>query len=102
MEIASLSFSGSCGSRGMPFLAVFTAQNLHPLVHVSPMTINVAVPVSCQHSAMFGHWASSQTVTRPWLRSAALMNEKSVLLLGRIIGLSTTTPLLYAPTVVTI
>jgi hypothetical protein len=33
-------------------------------VQVSPSNMNVAVP-DPQHSAMFGHWASSQTVASP-------------------------------------
>ena len=42
---------------------MFTAQNLHPLVHVSPRIMIVAVPVSpFQHSPRFGHIASSHTV----------------------------------------
>src|SRR5215213_423939 len=58
--IALATLSGSSGSRysGLPLT---TEQNLHPLVHASPMIIMVAVPPP-QHSPMFGHRASSQTV----------------------------------------
>ena len=38
-------FSGSLGSRGGGALAVLTEQNRHPLVHVSPINIIVAVAV---------------------------------------------------------
>src|SRR5918999_2228453 len=58
--IALATLSGSYGSRysGLPLV---TEQNLHPLVHTSPMIIMVAVPPP-QHSPMLGHLASSQTV----------------------------------------
>ncbi len=47
-----------------PFgLPVSTEQNLQALVQTEPMSINVAVP-ALQHSEMFGHMASSQTVLR--------------------------------------
>src|SRR5436853_5064087 len=54
--------AGSSGSFhvGLP---VLTLQNPHRLVHVSPRIMNVAVP-RCQHSPMFGHAASWQTVWR--------------------------------------
>ena len=58
-----------CGTHRL----VFTEQNEHPLVHVSPMIIIVAVafPSSppLQHSPMLGHLASSQTVARLDLRT---------------------------------
>lgn len=38
-------FSGSNGSGGAGFLLVFTAQNLHPRVQVSPSTMIVAVEI---------------------------------------------------------
>jgi len=38
-------FSGSIGSGGAGFMLVFTAQNLHPRVHVSPRTMIVAVAI---------------------------------------------------------
>lgn len=42
---------------------MLTAQKRQPRVHVSPSSITVAVPVGpFQHSPMFGHCASSQTV----------------------------------------
>ena len=44
-----------------PGRPVFTAQKPHERVQVSPRIMNVAVPAP-QHSAMFGQWASSQTV----------------------------------------
>ena len=55
--------SGSSGSLkvGLP---VLTLQNPHRRVQVSPRIMNVAVPAS-QHSPMFGHAASSQTVCSP-------------------------------------
>lgn len=40
--IASAVCSGSCGSRGGGVRDVFTAQNLHPLVQVSPMSLEKA------------------------------------------------------------
>lgn len=48
-------------------LDVFTLQNAQPLVHVSPMIMIVAVAVPFfppQHSPIFGHFASTQTVER--------------------------------------
>ena len=44
--------------KGLP---VLTEQNPHALVQISPKIIIVAVPRP-QHSNMFGHLASSQTV----------------------------------------
>ena len=59
----------SLGSRGPGFLVVLTAQNLQPLVQESPISMMVAVAVCPslppQHSPMFGHLASSQTVLKP-------------------------------------
>eukprot|EP00967_Tisochrysis_lutea_P090519 scaffold129579_cov39-Tisochrysis_lutea.AAC.2 len=55
----------SPGLIGGGLRAVFTLQNRQPRVHVSPMTMMVAVAVSFlppQHSPMLGHLASSQTV----------------------------------------
>ncbi|KAH3668979.1 hypothetical protein OGAPHI_002734 [Ogataea philodendri] len=63
--MASAVFSGSFGSKGPGFLFVFTEQNRHPLVHVSPINMIVAVASDFfppQHSPIFGHLASSQTV----------------------------------------
>ena len=49
-------------------MAVLTEQKRHPRVHVSPPNIIVAVAALLslppQHSPMFGHFASSQTVCR--------------------------------------
>lgn len=70
--IAFAVFSGSIGSGGAGVLAVLTAQNLQPLVQVSPSSMIVAVALWCfesppappppfQHSPMLGHWASSHT-----------------------------------------
>src|SRR5919107_65802 len=59
--IALATLSGSPASSKTTGLPLLTAQNLHPLVHMSPMIIIVAVPVP-QHSDMLGHLASSQTV----------------------------------------
>jgi hypothetical protein len=59
--------NGSNGSGGGGAADVSTAQNMHPLVHWSPNSMIVPVPPD-QHSPMFGHCASSQTVLR--LRSA--------------------------------
>ncbi len=61
-------FSGSFGSSGGGVRLVFTAQKLHPRVHVSPIIIIVAVAVPFgppQHSPILGHLASSQTVASP-------------------------------------
>mmetsp|Transcript_32818 Transcript_32818/g.71587 ORF Transcript_32818/g.71587 Transcript_32818/m.71587 type:complete len:274 (+) Transcript_32818:1-822(+) len=74
---ASAVFSGSRGSNGGGALLVFTAQNLHPRVHVSPMTMMVAVAMwpspPDQHSPIFGHFASSQTVDSFRSRSCFLI-----------------------------
>ncbi len=53
--------NGSNGSGSGGFPSVFTAQNMHPLVHVSPSSMIVPVP-PFQHSPMLGHCASSHTV----------------------------------------
>ena len=102
-DIASAVCSGSWGSNGGGVLEVFTEQNLHPRVQVSPMsfsflldspqlevrieslTIIVAVAVFLpsavspppQQSPMFGHLASSQTVCRfkPRRSFLILLNE---------------------------
>lgn len=53
--------NGSNGSGGGGAAAVLTAQNMHPRVQVSPSSMMVPVP-PLQHSPIFGHLASSQTV----------------------------------------
>src|SRR5215212_237731 len=58
IALATLLGSSASSKTGLPLL---TAQNLHPLLHVFPIIIIVAVPVP-QHSDMLGHLASSQTV----------------------------------------
>src|SRR5712691_5789119 len=50
-----------------PGRPVFTAQKPHERVQVSPRIMKVAVPAP-QHSAMFGQWASSQTVWSDFAR----------------------------------
>src|SRR5690606_6861623 len=50
--------SGSSQPRGLP---VSTEQKRQARVHTAPISISVAVP-AFQHSPMFGHFASSQTV----------------------------------------
>ena len=62
-------FSGSSisGGFGRPCA---TSQKLQRLVHTSPKIINVAVPW-LKHSWIFGHEASSQTVTKRFSRSCA-------------------------------
>ena len=59
-------FLGSSGSSGGGARLVLTEQNRHPRVHVSPITMMVAVATLSspppQHSPMLGHRASSQTV----------------------------------------
>ena len=55
---ATLNGSSSSRSEGFP---VLTSQKPQALVQVSPMIIKVAVPID-QHSYIFGHEASSQTV----------------------------------------
>ena len=61
-------FSGSSRSSQPRGLPVFTAQNRHPRVQTSPMSMMVAVP-SAQHSPKLGQRASSQTVYKPFSRS---------------------------------
>ena len=61
VEIASARFAGSFSSNGGGVLIEPTAQNLHPLVHSWPATMKVA-SLAAQHSWMFGHRASWQTV----------------------------------------
>ena len=56
--------NGGISSRGGPILFVFTAQNLHPLVQMSLITMKVAVPL-LQHSPILGQCASSHTVCSP-------------------------------------
>src|SRR5215217_8771620 len=58
IALATLSGSPASSKTGLP---LSTAQNLHPLVHMSPIIIIVAVPVP-QHSDILAHLASSQTV----------------------------------------
>lgn len=58
-NIHTLKGSKGSGSGGLE--SVFTAQNIHPLVHVSPKSIIVPVP-PFQHSPILGHCASSHTV----------------------------------------
>ena len=59
-------------------MLVFTLQNLHPRVHVSPMSMIVAVAALLsdppQQSLMFGHRASSQTVCRLSPRRSRFMD----------------------------
>jgi hypothetical protein len=59
--MVSASFTGSEASSAGGIRAVLTAQKRQPRVQVSPISMKVAVPLF-QHSPMFGHWASSQTV----------------------------------------
>ena len=59
-RIAEAIRCGSSSSTGSG-LAVMTSQNPHLRVHFEPRSRNVASRAS-QHSAMFGHIASSQTV----------------------------------------
>ena len=58
--------SASSQPRGLP---VSTAQNRQARVQTSPISISVAVP-AFQHSPMFGHLASSQTVASRCSRTA--------------------------------
>lgn len=55
--MASAVFCGSIGSGGAGFLLVLTAQNLHPLVHVSPRSMIVAVAIPS--SPPFQHYITS-------------------------------------------
>ena len=61
---ASATRRGSSASSGAG-RPVRTLQNEQARVHVSPMIISVACFL-VQHSPMFGHPASSHTVTRPF------------------------------------
>ena len=54
-------FSGSSASSQPRGLPVSTEQNRQARVHTAPISMMVAVP-AFQHSPMFGHLASSQTV----------------------------------------
>ena len=80
--MASATLSGSPASRGLGVREVFTAQNRHPLVHSSPISMMVAVAISVpdfpplQHSEIFGHLASSHTVCRERERSWPLISWK--------------------------
>ena len=68
-------FLGSSASSHPLGLPVLTEQNWHALVQVSPITINVAVPLD-QHSERFGHLASSQTVLNCRLLTLDFINSK--------------------------
>ena len=54
---------------------VFTSQNAHPLVQVSPIIIKVACFL-LQHSVIFGQLASWQTVFRLFLFTISLVLKK--------------------------
>ena len=58
--MAAATRAGSAASTG-PGRPWATAQYAHARVHTSPRIMKVAVPCP-QHSPMFGHCASSQTV----------------------------------------
>ena len=63
--MASAVFSGSSSAGSAGRRDVFTLQNRHPRVHVSPSTMIVAVAAPFlldQHSPILGQRASSQTV----------------------------------------
>jgi hypothetical protein len=64
--------SASSQPRGLP---VSTAQNRHARVQTSPINMIVAVP-AFQHSPMFGHLASSQTVARRCSRTVCWTASK--------------------------
>ena len=68
MVRASLAGSSVSSAFGRPWA---TSQNGQRRVQMSPMIMNVAVPLP-KHSDRFGQLASSQTVCRPLARSAAL------------------------------
>lgn len=59
-DLASWCGSMGLGGSGRP---VFVAQNRQPLVHISPRSIKVAVPLD-QHSAWLGHLPDLQMVLR--------------------------------------
>jgi hypothetical protein len=61
MALATFTGSAASGGRGAPCV---TLQYPHDRVQVSPRIMNVAVPW-CQHSPMFGQFASSHTVCSP-------------------------------------
>ena len=73
---ASATRAGSFASASSG-LRVSIKQNPHARVHLSPNTMNVAVP-SFQHSLKFGHPASSHTVTRLRSRSVFFVNNTSL------------------------
>ena len=74
---ASATRRGSSAS-GCSGFCVSIKQNPQALVHLSPSTINVAVP-SFQHSLKFGHPACSHTVTKLRSRSVRFVcNTSSV------------------------
>ena len=70
----SASFFGSLASSTPGFFADLTEQNLQPRVHVSPISMKVAVP-PFQHSPMLGQFASSQTVLRLRFAARFLIHE---------------------------
>src|SRR5690625_2400329 len=70
MRTESATCAGSPGSSQPCGLPVSTAQNLQARVHTDPMIMIVAVP-ALQHSAIFGHMDSSQTVERLCSRTFA-------------------------------
>lgn len=78
--------SGSTGSSGGGARVVPTAQNLHARVHSWPAIMNVASPLA-QHSWMFGHLASWQTVWRALSLTADLvsLNMACCLPFGRVV-----------------
>ena len=67
--------AGESSGGGLRF--VLTLQNRHPRVHVSPISMMVAVAafrsLPPQHSEMLGHRASSHTVCRPSPRRSDLI-----------------------------
>src|SRR5579871_5726879 len=65
--------SASSQPRGLP---VSTEQKRHARVQTAPISISVAVP-AFQHSPMFGHLASSQTVARRCSRTIARTDSKA-------------------------
>jgi hypothetical protein len=80
---------GSAGSSGGGVWLVLTLQKLQPRVHVSPISMMVAVAVPSlppQHSPMLGHFASSHTVAR--LRLFTLFDSRSKFSLRSPVGVS--------------
>ena len=63
-------FAGSSESSQPRGLPVSTAQKRQARVQTAPISMRVAVP-AFQHSPMFGHFASSQTVARRCSRTVA-------------------------------